>query len=133
MSFVIASTDLVSEAAGNLARIGSTISAANSAAATQTTGVAAAAGDEISAAAAAYFGEYGQNFQAVSAEIAAFHDQFVQTMLGGAQAYAAAEAANTNPLKPVFDVINAPSRALFNRPLIGNGNNGAAGPRVRTR
>ena len=36
MSFVIANTDFVSQAAGNLARLGSTLSEANSAAAAQT-------------------------------------------------------------------------------------------------
>ncbi len=46
MSFVVANTEFVSGAAGNLARLGSMISAANSAAAAQTTAVAAAGADE---------------------------------------------------------------------------------------
>ncbi|NKE29437.1 PE family protein, partial [Mycobacterium tuberculosis] len=50
MSFVVANTEFVSGAAGNLARLGSMISAANSAAAAQTTGIVAAAHDEVSAA-----------------------------------------------------------------------------------
>jgi hypothetical protein len=127
MSFLVADTELVSGAAGNLARIGSTINEVNSAVAAQTTAVAAPGADEVSAAIAAVFGAHGQSYQALSAEVAAFHDQFVQTLFGGAQAYAATEAASTKPLKPLFDLINEPSRALFNRPLIGNGNNGAAG------
>ncbi|MEQ0725765.1 PE domain-containing protein, partial [Mycobacterium tuberculosis] len=49
MSFVVANTEFVSGAAGNLARLGSMISAANSAAAAQTTAVAAAGADEVSA------------------------------------------------------------------------------------
>ncbi|CRH14973.1 PE PGRS family protein [Mycobacterium tuberculosis] len=48
MSFVVANTEFVSGAAGNLARLGSMISAANSAAAAQTTAVAAAGADEVS-------------------------------------------------------------------------------------
>ncbi|MCV7093148.1 PE family protein, partial [Mycobacterium interjectum] len=123
MSFLVADTALVSGAAEELGRLGSTISEVNSAAAAQTTTLASAGADEVSAAIAAVFGAHGQSYQALSAQVAAFHDQFVQNLLGGAQAYTGAEAANTNPLKPLFDAINAPSRALFNRPLIGNGNN----------
>jgi hypothetical protein len=110
MSFVIADTEMVSGAAGNLARIGSTINEVNSAAAAQTTAVAAAGADEVSAAIAAVFGAHGQSYQALSAEAATFHDQFVRTLLGGGQAYAATEAASTNPLKPLFNLINEPSR-----------------------
>jgi hypothetical protein len=45
MSFVAVGADLVSDAAGNLAGIGTTINAANSAAAARTTSVAAAGTD----------------------------------------------------------------------------------------
>ncbi len=126
MSFVVANTEFVSGAAGNLARLGSMISAANSAAAAQTTAVAAAGADEVSAAVAALFGAHGQTYQVLSAQAAAFHSQFVQALSGGAQAYAAAEATNFGPLQPLFDVINAPTLALLNRPLIGNGADGTA-------
>ena len=88
MSLVAVSTDLVSDAAGNLAGVGSTINAATSVAATRTTSVAAAGADEVSAAIAAVFAEHGLSFQALSAEAAAFHEQFVQALSGGAQAYA---------------------------------------------
>src|SRR5260370_36526902 len=125
MSFVVANPDFVSQAAGNLARISSTLNEANSAAAGQTIGVAAAAEDEISAAVAAFFGTYGQAYQSLSAQATAFHEQFVQNLLGGAQAYSAAEAASAGPLQPLFDAINGPARALLGRPLIGDGNNGA--------
>ena len=97
MSFVAIGTDFVSDAAGNLAGIGTTINAANSAAAAQTTSVAAAGADEVSAAVAAVFAEHGLSFQALSAQAAAFHEQFVQSLSGGAQAYAAAEAAELDP------------------------------------
>ncbi|REX94840.1 PE family protein, partial [Mycobacterium tuberculosis] len=73
MSFVVANTEFVSGAAGNLARLGSMISAANSAAAAQTTAVAAAGADEVSAAVAALFGAHGQTYQVLSAQAAAFH------------------------------------------------------------
>ncbi len=126
MSFVIADTQWVSEAAGSLARIGSLIETANSAAATQTTAVTAAAADEVSAAVASLFGSHGQSFQAVSLQAAAFHERFLQTLFGGAAAYTAAEAASVNPLQPLLDVINAPTQLLLNRPLIGNGTDGTA-------
>ena len=63
MSFVAVSTDLVSDTAGNLAGIGSTINAANSAAATRTTTLAAAGADEVSAAVAAVFADMASAFK----------------------------------------------------------------------
>ncbi|EFI30064.1 predicted protein [Mycobacterium tuberculosis 94_M4241A] len=118
MSFVVANTEFVSGAAGNLARLGSMISAANSAAAAQTTAVAAAGADEVSAAVAALFGAHGQTYQVLSAQAAAFHSQFVQALSGGAQAYAAAEATNFWPLcSRLFEVFNGPPLGDFgNRP-----------------
>ncbi len=89
---------MVSGAAGDLARINSVMNEVKSAAAAPTTAVAAADADEVSATVAALFGAHGQEFQAVSAEVEAFHDQFLQTLLGGAQAYAATDAASANLL-----------------------------------
>ena len=74
-------------------------------------------------------------FQALSAQAAAFHAQFVQALNAGAGSYAAAEAANASPLQAVGaggaqepgSVINAPVQDLTGRPLIGNGANGAPG------
>lgn len=121
------------QAATDLAAVGSTINAAAAAAATPTTGLLAAGADEVSAAVAAVFGAHAQAYQNVSARAAAFHEQFVQTLAGGAGAYTAAEAAATSPLQAlqqeVLSVINAPALALLGRPLIGNGANGAPGTR----
>ncbi|MGO9384691.1 MAG: PE family protein, partial [Mycobacterium sp.] len=80
MSFVIAAPELVTAAATDLANIGSIRTAANAAAATQTTGVLAAAEDEVSAAVAAVFSAHGRGFQALGAQAAAFHEQFVQAL-----------------------------------------------------
>src|ERR1700741_2392476 len=99
MSFVIAAPEFLASAATDLANIGSTLGAANAAAATQTTGVPAAAEDEVSAAIAALFSAHGQGFQALSAQAAAFHAQFVQALSGAEGAYTAAEAANASPLQ----------------------------------
>ncbi|REO73172.1 PE family protein, partial [Mycobacterium tuberculosis] len=75
MSFVIAVPEALTMAASDLANIGSTINAANAAAALPTTGVVAAAADEVSAAVAALFGSYAQSYQAFGAQLSAFHAQ----------------------------------------------------------
>ncbi|MGA3255614.1 MAG: PE family protein, partial [Mycobacterium sp.] len=133
MSFVIATPELVTAAATDLASIGSTLNAAKSAAAAPTTGILAAAEDEVSAAIAAVFSDHGQGFQALGARAAAFHEQFVQALTAGAGSYVSAEAANAaaftaNPVQTVqqdlLAAINGPSLALTGRPLIGNGANG---------
>src|SRR6516165_2295531 len=92
MSFLIATPDIVSTAATDLAGIASNLGAANSAAAASTTGVLPAALDEVSTEIAALFDAHGQAFQALSVRAAAFHEQFVQLLGGGASAYANAEA-----------------------------------------
>jgi hypothetical protein len=94
MSFVIATPDLVESAATDLAGIRSSLAEAAASAAVPTTGIATAAQDEVSVAIASMFGNFGQEFQAVSAQAQAFHQQFVSLMNAGAGAYASAEAAN---------------------------------------
>ena len=64
MSYVIAAPEMLAAAAADVAGIGSSLSEANAAAATQTTGVLAAAEDEVSTAIAALFSAHGQGFQA---------------------------------------------------------------------
>jgi hypothetical protein len=54
--------------------------------------VLAAAPDEVSAEIAALFGSYGQQYQALSGQAAAFHDRFVSTLTMGSSAYQGAEA-----------------------------------------
>src|SRR6516225_629247 len=118
ISYVIAAPEIMTSAATDLATIGSNLSAANAAAATGTGGVLAAAEDEVSAAIAAVFSAHGQGFQALSAQAAAFHDQFVQVLTAGARSYVSAEAANVaafiaNPANAIeqdlLNVINAPT------------------------
>lgn len=92
MSFVSAVPDAVSEAASALEGIGSRLSAASMAATAQTTGLAAAARDEISTAVAGLFGNYGEQFQAASAEAQAFHGRFVGTLTAAMGQYLNAEA-----------------------------------------
>lgn len=123
MSFVIVGPESLQSVAADLAIVGSTISAASTAAAAPTTGLLVAGADEVSAAVAALFSTHGQAFQALSTQAAAFHDRFVQLLTAGAGGYAGAEAANVQ--SAVLDALNAPTLALLGRPLIGDGADGA--------
>ncbi|GJO86024.1 hypothetical protein NJB1728f31_31420, partial [Mycobacterium marinum] len=125
MSFVSVTPELVVAAASDLSGINSAIAQANSVAAAATTTVLPAAADEVSAAIAALFGTHAQQYQAISAELAAFHDRFVQCLNTGAGSYLRAEAANAE--QGLLGLVNAPTQALFGRPLIGDGANGAPG------
>ncbi len=115
MSFVVAIRDVMAFAVRDLAGIGSTISAANAAAAVPTNSVLAAAEDEVSTAIASLFSSHAQQFQALSAQAAVFHAQFVHALSNAGGAYAAAEAANASPLQTVAQGI------------AGNGGGGGAG------
>ena len=83
MSYVIAAPEMVSAAATDLARIGSTISAANAGAALPTTQLLAAGVDEVSEAVAGLFSGHGQTVSGVERSGGAFHNQFVQALSGG--------------------------------------------------
>src|SRR5882757_8243337 len=96
-SFVIASPEALAAASQDLTGIGSAIRAANTAAAASTTSLAVAAQDEVSAAISALFGGYAQEYQALSTQVALFHEDFVRTLASGGSMYAAAEAANAFP------------------------------------
>ena len=98
-SYLIAAPEALASASADLSGIGEAIREATSAAAPSTTGIVPAALDEVSAAITWLFGSYGQQFQALSAQSAAFHSQFVQLLSSGGNAYAAAEAANASPLQ----------------------------------
>ncbi|WP_156088424.1 PE family protein, partial [Mycobacterium tuberculosis] len=123
MSFVIATPEMLTTAATDLAKIGSTITAANTAAAAVAK-VLPASADEVSVAVAALFGTHAQEYQTVSAQVATFHDRFVQTLSAAASSYVAAEAVNVE--QSLLAAVNAPTQALFGRPLIGNGADGTA-------
>jgi PE family len=83
MSFVIAAPELLESAAHDLAGIGSSLGEATGFAAAHTTSIAAAGADEVSTAIAALFGGHGQEFQALTAQAAAFHEEFVGLMKSG--------------------------------------------------
>jgi hypothetical protein len=126
VSFLSAAPELMSAAALDLQGVGSALSEAHAAAAGATTRVAAAAADEVSTAIASLFSAHAEEFQALGAQAAAFHDQFVRALSASAGSYAGAEGANATLLleqlqQDVLTAVNAPTQALLGRPLIGTG------------
>ncbi len=119
MSFLFADPEALAAAASDLFGIGSTLSTANTAAAAPTSAVAAAAADQVSAQVAAFLSEHGLGYQQISAQIAGFHEQFVQALSAGAGAYAAAEA---DAAQNLAGAVNGPAATL-----LGGGGTGAAG------
>lgn len=113
MSFLFTQPQLLMDAATDLAGIGSTLNAANAAAALPTTTVLAAGADDVSAAMATVFGAHAQQYQAMGAQAARLHDQFVQAMNTASGGYADTEAANAKPLQPAAPA-TAPVRAPAN-------------------
>ncbi|MEZ0365114.1 PE family protein [Mycobacterium sp. pUA109] len=94
MSFVTTQPEALAAAAANLTGLGSALSAQNAAAAAPTTGVVPAAADEVSALTAAQFAAHGTLYQQISAQAAAIHEMFVNTLNTSGGSYAATEAAN---------------------------------------
>ncbi|WP_142276591.1 PE family protein, partial [Mycobacterium alsense] len=132
MSYLAVAPEFLSSAAKDLWEIASAVSAAHAAAAAPTTGVVAAAQDEVSAALSSLFSSHGRQFQALGAQAAAFHAEFVQALSGAGGEYVVAEAANVAPLQTLAqaaaDVQSfSPWRTLTGRPLFGDGTNGAPG------
>jgi hypothetical protein len=125
MSFVFATPEYLAGAASDLANIASTISSANAAALGPTSGVLAAGADEVSATIATLFGAHAEVYQALSAQAALFHQQFVDLMSGGAAQYALTEAANASPLQTVeqaaLGAVGAPGQASAAAVPAGNG------------
>jgi hypothetical protein len=94
MSFVTTQPEALSAAATSLQGIGTGLNAQNAAAEAPTTGVVPAAADEVSALTAAQFVAHAQMYQAVSAQAAAIHEMFVNTLGTSAGSYLATEAAS---------------------------------------
>jgi PE family len=90
--------DTVAAASGDVQRIGTALRDANAAAAARTTVIAAPAADEVSAAVTALFGTHAQQFQALTTKAAAFHEEFVNLLNGGAAQYVHTEIANAAAL-----------------------------------
>src|SRR6185437_9172358 len=112
MSYVIAAPEFITSAASEFAKIGSSISSANAAAAGRTVAVLSAGADEVSETIATFFGAHAQAFQALSAQAEAFHRQFVQLINASSTSYGGAEAASASALQAAaqdpLGLINAP-------------------------
>ena len=93
-SFVTTHPEVLSSAAVDLAGIGSSMAAANAAAAGPTAGVVPAAADDVSALTAAQFATHAGSYQAISAAADAIHSLLVSTLQTNAASYAVTEAAN---------------------------------------
>jgi PE family len=126
MSHVIATPQALADAAGNLAKIGSTIKAANSNAGPGLAGVAAPGADPVSAYLMALFSVHAQTYQVAGSQAATLHDQFVQVLQDSAGAYAKTEAANALPMQQALGSIGEAGQATAGH-LIGDGPNGAGG------
>src|ERR1700758_4019717 len=98
MTDLFAEPGFMATAAADVEQIGSAINAANAAAAGPTSGLIAPAADEVSAAITKLFGKYAQEYQAVVAQAAVFHNQFTRALAAAGGAYVAAEAAASNAL-----------------------------------
>jgi len=98
LSFVIATPDILATAAADLANLGSAVNQANATAAARTTSIVAAAEDEVSTAIATLFGAYGEEYRALNAQAAEYHEWFVQALNRSAGSYLAVESASAAAL-----------------------------------
>lgn len=119
MSFLFTQPQLLADAASDLAGIGSTLNAANAAAALPTTSVLAAGADEVSAVMASMFGAHAQQYQSVGAQAANLHAQFVQAMNAASGAYTDAEATNAKPMQAQQQAEQSGQRTTPNRVPFG--------------
>ena len=108
MSFLLVAPDILQTAAADVAQVGSAVTAGNLAAALPTTEVAAAGADEVSAAIAALFGAHAQQYQAVAARAATYHEQFVSTLNAAAASYVGAEATIATSMRGALGAVTAP-------------------------
>ena len=75
---LVAAPQVLAAAASDLAGIGSSLNTANASASLPTTGLLPAGADGVSTQLATLFSAHGQRYQRLSAQAAAFHEQFVQ-------------------------------------------------------
>lgn len=118
MSYVVATPELLVTAAGDVAEIGSAVTAANAAAANSTTSLLAAGSDEVSTRIAALFGVHDLECQAVIAQAAQSHERFVRTMAATASSYVITEIANAE--RTLRNAVNASAQALLGRQPLSN-------------
>ncbi len=122
MSFVTAAPEEVQAAARNLAGIRSLLAESSASAAAPTAGLVAAAEDQVSAQVAAFFGAFGEEYQVISAQAQAFHEQFVDLLSAGAGAYLSTDVANAE--QNLLNAVDGPVQGLLGQ---ASGATGAAG------
>src|SRR5690242_17593460 len=93
MSYVIAAPEMMMATAEDLGTIASGLGEAHTAATRATVGLVPAAADEVSAGVAQLFSRYAEGFHGLAGRAAAFHEQFVQNLKGGAFSYTSIENA----------------------------------------
>ncbi|MCV7381527.1 hypothetical protein BST11_21315 [Mycobacterium alsense] len=111
MSYVSTTPEEMQAAARNLAGIRSMLAQSSASVAAPTVSVVAAAQDQVSVQVAAFFGGFGQEYQAISAGAQAFHEQFANLVGAGAGAYLGTELANAQ--QNVLNAVNAPVQGLL--------------------
>jgi PE family len=94
MAFVTTQPEALAASAGTLQGVGAAVNAGNEAAAGPITAVVPPAADRVSALLAVQFAAHAQMYQAVSAQGAAVHQQFVDALAVSSGSYEATEAAN---------------------------------------
>lgn len=121
MTYVFVEPETITTMAADLEGIGSAIDAASAAAAGPTSRLVSAAADEVSTAIAGLFGGYGQQYQAVVAHAAAFHQQFTQTVAAAGLAYAQTEASSVAAISNALEAFGTQAHSL-----LGGGNAAAS-------
>jgi hypothetical protein len=91
MSSVTPQPDAAAAAAAHLTGRVSAMNAKNAAAAVPTIGVVPAAADPVSALLATQFAVHAQMYQVLSAQAAAFHEQFISTLTASSASDGATE------------------------------------------
>ncbi|BBZ46390.1 PE-PPE domain-containing protein [Mycobacterium parmense] len=115
MTTLITQPQLLTAAADDVSQINSVINQARTAAAGSTTNLVAAAEDEVSTVTAAFFGGFGQEYQALLQQATLFQEQFTAALAAAGNAYTAAEveaqsALGIAPLaNPVFGTYTPPT------------------------
>lgn len=98
MSLLSVTPDAIASASADLVDIGASLRAAQAEAMGQTAAIAAPGADEVSAAITSVFGRAADEFHSLGVQAAAYHDNFVGALSGGAGQYAGAEAANVRQM-----------------------------------
>lgn len=91
MSNVSVVPGIMTAAAADLEKIASVLDEAHRSAASATLALSPAAADEVSVGIAQLFAQHAQDYQVVTREAAAFHEEFVTKLTASSSAYASAE------------------------------------------